>query len=485
MARLRFRNIVCFGLVVLASCVVRLKDRNSPAENGAVTGPPADCAVERPPPRGEIGGAAELKFVGRYDFTDPAKPIFDWSGNYIEARFEGATEVAVGLEHVIDPPSEANPNPQPYFDARFTAVVDGREPFVFYVTVDPVTYEPIKRHVVASGHDPAQAYSIKIHRDTEPQSGGIMRFTGLDLGAGRLLPPVRRARRIEMIGDSITCGYGNEGPFATCPYDVDFRKTRPDGNGNQASVRVPKTENQYASYGAIAARELDADVVTVCWSGRGVSRNYKDRPPEVDPNTRMLVPEAWAQRTIGNEGPPKRPAWDFASEPQPQVVVINLGTNDFARDQSPDPLPECAYLPQRTPGCLGAYDPATTLVTTIPGDNLPDRDLVGDNLERFFQKFLDLTVDVRAKRPDAHIFLAVPPMITDQFPDDDARQNHRRVLQRIVDARIAAGDVKVYAMELVEQGTRYGLGCDYHPNLEVHRIMATQLVGAIRYKTCW
>jgi hypothetical protein len=40
-------------------------------------------------------------------------------------------------------------------------------------------------------------------------------------------------------------------------------------------------------------------------------------------------------------------------------------------------------------------------------------------------------------------------------------------------------------MELVEMGVRYGLGCDYHPNLEVHRIMADQVVGAIRSKTCW
>jgi hypothetical protein len=40
-------------------------------------------------------------------------------------------------------------------------------------------------------------------------------------------------------------------------------------------------------------------------------------------------------------------------------------------------------------------------------------------------------------------------------------------------------------MELVEQGTRYGLGCDYHPNLTVHQIMAQQTIGAIRSKTCW
>lgn len=75
-------------------------------------------------------------------------------------------------------------------------------------------------------------------------------------------------------------------------------------------------------------------------------------------------------------------------------------------------------------------------------------------------------------------------MVTDQYPLDLARTKIRNTLNRIVlDMEPRGG--KVYSMELVEQGFRYGLGCDYHPNLEVHRIMAKQLVGAIRSKTCW
>ena len=99
-----------------------------------------------------------------------------------------------------------------------------------------------------------------------------------------------------------------------------------------------------------------------------------------------------------------------------------------------------------------------------------------------YAKFVEF---VRGKRPDAQIFLAVPPMLTDKFPLDNARTNMRSTLRAITEARNAAGDAKVYFMEYVEMGTRYGLGCDYHPNLEVHRIMADQTVGAIRSKTCW
>lgn len=76
-------------------------------------------------------------------------------------------------------------------------------------------------------------------------------------------------------------------------------------------------------------------------------------------------------------------------------------------------------------------------------------------------------------------------MLTDQFPIDNARSLLRDILHRIVVEQQKSNDMQVYQMDLVEMGFRYGLGCDYHPNLEVHRIMATQLVGAIRSKTCW
>jgi hypothetical protein len=76
-------------------------------------------------------------------------------------------------------------------------------------------------------------------------------------------------------------------------------------------------------------------------------------------------------------------------------------------------------------------------------------------------------------------------MLTDQYPLANARTNLRNILGNIVNEFNAEGDTKVYRIEFVEMGTRYGLGCDYHPNLTVHRIMADQLVGAIRAKTCW
>src|SRR5690606_9525589 len=112
-----------------------------------------------------------------------------------------------------------------------------------------------------------------------------------------------RPRQMEVIGDSISCGYGNEGEHAELPYS-------------------PDTENHYLSYGALIARELDAELSTIAWSGRGVVRNYEDQ-------SALLMPQLYA-RTLPDEDAP----WPFA-DPQ-DLVLVNLGTNDFALEPGPD-----------------------------------------------------------------------------------------------------------------------------------------------------
>jgi len=189
-------------------------------------------------------------------------------------------------------------------------------------------------------------------------------------------------------------------------------------------------------------------------------RNYREtaavggataNAPVADPDGKTTVPDYYLRR-LATEIPEKdRPEmlWDFATETEPQVVVINLGTNDFASDVDQN------------------------------GD--PD----GLDVARFREKYSSFYRVVRSNRPAAKVFLTVSPMFTDRYPLENARQTMRNVLQGIVEQAASEGDSNVYWMEFVEMGTRYGLGCDYHPNLNVHRIMADQLVGAIASKTCW
>src|SRR5205807_2650882 len=78
-----------------------------------------------------------------------------------------------------------------------------------------------------------------------------IQLLGIQLEAGKkLLPPEPAAkRRIELIGDSITCGYGNE-----C--------------ANEKEHFSLATENNYLAYGPLAARAVKADCVQIAWSGK-------------------------------------------------------------------------------------------------------------------------------------------------------------------------------------------------------------------------
>ena len=111
----------------------------------------------------------------------------------------------------------------------------------------------------------------------------------------------------------------------------------------------------------------------------------------------------------------------------------------------------------------------------VNADSIAD----GIDLGLFHDKYTEFVGFVRGKRPTAHIFLAVSPMVSDKFPLDNARKNFRDILYTMAAEFDAKGDHKVYALEFLEMGSRYGLGCDYHPNLTVHQIMSDQLVGAM------
>jgi lysophospholipase L1-like esterase len=429
-------SLLSLSVLLAPACVVRLSDRNAPLENGGVSGPNADCSVVQPLGAGGPAGAAATHFVGRYDLTkDPTRPRFDWSGNYMTARFEG-TEVTWGATADLE--------------TVFEQIIDGKAEQI--ILGGEVANSTVTRRVAAGTHE------ITVMRSSEalfsPSS-----FIPFTFGGGTTqLPPTVHPRRIEYIGDSITCGYGNEGPNATCPYDVPIRQAKNE-QGELVDVKIPETQNIYLAFGSIAARRLQADAVTLCFSGKGVYQNYREAckgetkcdptKAPTDPDAKTTIPQYYL-RTLATEK--EGAVWDFAKEnpaDRPQVVLINIGTNDFARD--------------------------------LDQNSIAD----GIDLGKFRTSYKEFVQFVRTKRPDAEIFLAVPPMVTDKFPLDNARTDFRNSLRSIAQDLNNAGDKKIYAMELVEMGVRYGLGCDYHPNLEVHRIMADQVVGAIRSKTCW
>jgi len=367
----------------------------------------ASCGA-RPPAVAPLVAAAP-RFVGRFDFSDPEGPRFAWSASRIEAAFRG-TGIAMRLRaeplepHTVKIDGKAVTLHETV--TAYTIEVDGGAPFVVHVGGGD------RRYVLARGLDRSRFHTVAITRDAEAFAG-VHQLLGLDVEGGALAPLPRREDRlrIEIVGDSITCGYGVLGVSASCPFTY-------------------ATERASMAYGALVGRALDADVTTLCWSGRGVYRNYDiDGEPTMPELFELAVPVPKARPT----------RWSFASAKEPDALVVHLGGNDFFADGDHDGKPE-------------------------PIDHAA-----------FHAAFVRFLGRVREVYPRAPVFVALAPMLKGTMRDDA-----RASLARVVDARRAAGDAGAFLLELEEQGDR--VGCDSHPNAAMHRVTAAEVEAAIRAK---
>jgi lysophospholipase L1-like esterase len=219
--------------------------------------------------------AAGVRWFGRVDSADPGRPRFSWSGTGFVARFSG-TSLTAQLD-----------NGGTFI---FKAVIDGAPQPAFTSRAGAASY-PLATGLAAGTH------TVELYRQTEgPQ--GMSQLLGITVGDGALLdPPPGPDRLIEVVGDSISCGYGILGTVA----DADCYPT----------------ESHWEAYPSVMARALGAEVSTIAASGRGVIRNYAGDTADTMP---MIYGRALANSVT--------PAWDFRNHPQ--AVVINLGTNDIS-----------------------------------------------------------------------------------------------------------------------------------------------------------
>lgn len=184
------------------------------------------------------------------------------------------------------------------------------------------------------------------------------------------------------------------------------------------------TEAESRAWGALVAPKVVAEHMSIAYSGIGMYRNCcgGTSTPNVD-----TMPVKYARMFADQP----TPSWDFSTVPD--VIVIGLGTNDF---NGGDP----------GPGYEAAYE---AFITDV----------------------------VRVHAPAAPILLATSPMM------GGAGRTQMRARLDAIAAHFA--DPAITVVEIAEQLSADGLGCDYHPSVDTHFKMADQLAPAIRAATGW
>ena len=128
---------------------------------------------------------------------------------------------------------------------------------------------------------------------------------------GELLElPAYPKKKIEFIGDSITCGYGIEGIA-------------------EKDIFTTAQENPWLAYACKTAHILNADFELVSWSGNGVISHYVEESvnePRID---KPLMPQLYRYSDWELEqrlGIKNVTEWETIMEPN--IIVLHLGTND-------------------------------------------------------------------------------------------------------------------------------------------------------------
>jgi len=339
-------------------------------------GPSPDAAPAVSPPAGVV--AAGVRWFGRVDTSDATKPRFSWSGSGFAARFSGTS---LTMQLTVSGQTQI-----------FKTVIDGAPQPPFTATPGQGTF-PLAAGLTAGTH------TVEVYRQTEgPQ--GESQLTGLTVGDGTLMdPPAGADRLIEVIGDSITCGYGILGTVA--------------------DSECFTTESHWDAYAAVVGRALGAEVSTIAASGRGVVRNY----PGDSTNTMPVI----YTRALSNT---KASVWDFHVEPQ--AVVINLGTNDISNNKGdPGAAFRDTYLTLLQ--TIRAYYPHAYIICTIAPL------LTGSELA-IITGHIKSAVDARNTAGDSKVsFLTIPAQTSDKY----ACQYHPNVAENVMMADLLTAELRV------------------------------------------
>ena len=235
------------------------------------------------------GNFPMVRYTGRVVKADDGSVSFDWSGTYAELKFTGGF-LAIRVSDTRK--------------SYYNVFINGQRVNVVS------TFGKDSVIVLAAGLK-GRYNTAYIQKRSEGEQGKTTIHSFVLAGKGDVLGyNPGRSRHIEFIGNSLTVGFGTEGKSK----DEKFKA---------------ETENCDLAFGAIISRYFDADYTLIAHSGWGAARNYGDslRVSRISMKDKML-------QTFDME---PGQLWNF-KDYRPDIVVINLGSNDFST--KPHPLKE-------------------------------------------------------------------------------------------------------------------------------------------------
>lgn len=226
-----------------------------------------------------------IQYVGRIDFSDPKLPRYWQPGVYVKAKFSGTyCNVIVNDEMLWG----KNHN------------------YLEIVIDDTVLYRMPTRGkrdtIRVASRLQNGTHTILVAKNTEANIG-YLEFLGLQ--CNNLLPlPPKPQRKIEFIGNSITCGASADESLVPCGKGV-----------------WQDQHNAYLAYGPTTARNLNAQWILSSVSGIGLIHSCC--------NLDVLMPQVYDNINMRNLTDSLK--WNFNTY-QPDIVTVCLGQNDGIQD---------------------------------------------------------------------------------------------------------------------------------------------------------
>lgn len=315
-----------------------------------------------------------INYMGRIYWDENGHGNFNYPGTSAILKFKGT-----GISMATSPGS-----------GKFIVEIDNQEPkTIMYTSTDSIL--TLAENLKDSIHNARITYAIEGF-EFNPS------FRSFTIN-GQLLTPDRKPElKIEFIGNSITCGYGIEADDPKVGFSYE-------------------TENHTKSYAYQTARALDADFNVVARSGIGIYRNYGGRKG----GDTKTMPLEYDYTMIYNYDQ----KWDH-SQFHPDIICINLGTNDTSENK---------------------YD-----------------------ISLYEQRYRDFLNYLRELHPNAKIVLLTGAMLNGKALTD---------VKQVLD-KLATEDSQTYRFDMSPHTGDLGYGADYHPSAAQAARMADELTPFLK-----